>query len=41
MARLRLNGLRREGFGDHVQMLELDAAKIQTLLDEAYKSKLY
>lgn len=30
-----------EMFNDHVQMPEFDAAKIQALLDEAYKSKLY
>ncbi len=30
-----------EMFNDHVQMPEFDVAKLQTLLDEAYKNKLY
>jgi PPOX class probable FMN-dependent enzyme len=30
-----------EMFNDHVQMPEFDAATIQTLLDEAYRNKLY
>ena len=30
-----------EMFQDHAQMPEFDVAKLQTLLDEAYRSKLY
>jgi hypothetical protein len=30
-----------EMFHDHLQMPEFDVAKLQTLLDEAYRNKLY